>query len=158
MSKSPDIIAWCDGSYRGSESKKGGPIGGGFILRYRKTGTTYNCSRIFNALSNCRKQGSMIAEIRAITAALRHAPRSHHIHVCNDNRNIVQALQTRDLGDRVSQTSDGDELKKAFHDAMSAIQRHGHVSFSWRWRNKPIMKMADKLADQATRPPKAKAA
>lgn len=158
MPVKPTITAWCDGSYRGGsegESKKGGPIGGGFVLKNEITGAERSYTRTFNALSDSRKQGSMIAEIRAINAVLREAPKSHHIHICNDNRGVVKFMQQCALSANALETLPGKggyDLHVAFNQAMLAIQRHDHVSFSWQKRSESMMRRAHELANHATKP------
>ena len=162
MPDKPTITAWCDGSYRGrGKSKKGGAIGGGFVLQDNNTGTENTYSRTFNALSDSRKQASMIAEIRAVGAVLREAPKCHHIHIHNDNRGVVAFMQQCALSANALEYrpgKGGHELRVAFNQAMLAMQRHDHVSFSWQKRSEPMMRQAHKLADQATKRPEARAA
>jgi ribonuclease HI len=157
MSGKPAYEIWCDGSYRGSQKNRGGPIGGGCVIHDTVTGREYSFSHLFNSLGNSRRQGSMIAEIRAVSKALLNAPKSEYIKVYNDNRGVVTALQNGVLSERTREKG-GSELYSAFNHALMATQRHGHVSFEQRGRNTVMMRKAHNLAKSATEPPKANAA
>ena len=157
MSNKPDIIAWCDGSYRGGKKVSKGCNSGGFVIYETATGKEKSYSRLFNRLTNSRRHGSMVAEFRAVTAALCQAPKSDHVHIINDNKSVIRALQSGALSESTWEKAEH-TMHVAFRQAMLALQCHEHVSFQWKSRNSKMMRKAHNLANDATKPPKAKAA
>ena len=154
MTIRPAITAWCDGSYRTGSYYKGDNIGGGFVLRKNDTGREFSFSRKFNALQDSRKQGAMIAEICAVSAALCAAPKSCHIQIYNDNAGVIKALRNGALSAKAlapAPGKGGHELRVAFNQAMLAMQRHDHVTFQHSKRSDTMMRRAHELANQATK-------
>lgn len=112
---------WTDGSYR-SEST----VGGAAWLIVHQDAKTTGSSEIPKLEKTAKAHGSDIAELTAVSGALRSIPPNSSVHLRLDAQNIIDWLKAGRIGAK----SEIPPLQQAFDQALKGMQKMSHVEIT----------------------------
>jgi|GEM_PF-1541332 len=150
LQKPKHYNAWTDGSYRQERHS----AGGGWVIETDPDGRLEGKSLVDGGplKGDAREYGSQIAELFAVSSALKRIPDGATLTLRTDSREMAEWLKAGKMGKSLAAVREITTLFQAVQSKLAMLARVEVIQITGR--NNPNMDRAHQLSRQATTPPK----